>query len=346
MIRHMSQERILSLHENYKKQAKKRILTLLLLLVFVFLLSFLSLLLGSSLSFKDSFLALFRLSEKNNFNILIRIRLPRMLAGLLCGGGLAISGLLMQTCLNNPMASPSTLGISNAAVLGANISLLFFQENFSLPAFAFLFGMLSSFFVLFLSRKRNFSGEALILSGLSLSFFFQALTTLLQYFSNDATLASAVYWTFGDLSRASLSDCLVMGVVVFSSFLFLYAKRWSLNGLSLGEIQGRSLGLNTKRLRFLFLLIASLVTGGCLCYLGIIGFVGLIAPHIGRKIFTSDHKYLLPGTLLLGQILLLFSDNIARLFFMGLSLPVGAICSLFGAPFFLFLIIRKEKASC
>lgn len=334
-----------SLKDGYLRYDRKKKHLLILLFFIVFLLSALSLLLGSAVSFKDSFLALFGIGEEKNISILLNIRLPRMLSGLAVGGGLAICGLVMQTCLDNPMASPQTLGVSNASVLGANIALLVFKGSSSVTPtlFSFLFSFLCTFLVLGISRGRKAKNTTLILTGLALSSLFSAITTLLQYFANDSTLSSAIYWTFGDLSRTNLWDCLIMGIAVCAAFVFFYTQRWSLNGLSLGEAQSKSLGLDSSFLRFLYLLIASIVIGVCLSYVGIISFIGLIGPHIAKKIFHQDHKFLLFGSFFIGEILTLASDNLSRLLFNGISLPVGAVLSILGVPFFLFLVLRKEN---
>lgn len=344
---------------SYKHFIRKKIVFLAVLSAFVLLFLLAGLLLGSSgISLSDSFFAIFGKGEAVNVRIVQKIRLPRVLAGLCAGMGLALSGLLMQSCLDNPMASPGTLGVSNAAVLGANVAILIISGGmvstngnsnwnlfnpYAVSAFAFLFAILSTLLVLGLSRIRNFSPDALILSGVALSALFQAITTLIQYFATDVQLSSAVYWTFGDLGRASFRDVYLMLGVFLVAFLVSYLFRYQLNALTMGEEQAKGLGVRTSLLRFVLLLAASLLAAVSISFLGIIGFVGLMAPHIVRRIIGGDHRFLIPGSCLMGALILLVSDTLARALMQGISLPVGAVTAILGAPFFLFLILSGKK---
>lgn len=340
-----------------KQQRKKRLLLLLLLVVFL-LLAFFSLFFGSSsLSFRDSLLALFGIGEKVNVRIMQRIRIPRVLAGIVAGIGLSISGLIMQTCLGNPMASPATLGVSNAAVLGANVTIVLLSGGnlafkgqewnsfnpYLVSTIAFLFSLGAIIVVLALSKLRHFSSETLVLTGVSLSSLFSAVTTLLQYFATDTELSGAVYWSFGDLGRVTYRQIVIMAIAVAVSYIVFTVFRSQLNALSLGESAARTGGVNTEFLRFLLLALSSLVTACCISFLGVIGFIGLICPHVARRMVSEDHRYLLPSSALCGGILLLFSDDVARVILKGFSLPVGAITALIGAPFFLFLIFASQR---
>lgn len=330
-----------------RKIITRKILLLSFLLLIVLLLSFLSMLLGSgSISFSESFQALFGKGEEMTKNVLLQIRLPRMLGGLFVGGGLSIAGLVMQTSLDNDMASPQTLGVSSASVFGANLSILVFSSSFFLSTtiFAFLFGILCILFILVLSMRSHFKTVTIVLSGLALSSLFQALTAILQYFADSNSLSEAIYWTFGDLSRISLADTLPLSIVSILGLIFFLFESMSLNGMSLGEKEAKSLGIPLGRKRIIFLLVASCMVSLLLSYCGIIAFLGLIAPHIAKKIFHLDHRFLLPGTFLIGQMILLASDMASRLLLSGISLPVGAVLSILGVPFLLMLILRKEKS--
>ena len=336
-----------SLTVQRKAVTKKKGLLLVFLLVLVLLLALLSMLLGTgSISFVESFLAIFGKDEEMTRNILLQIRLPRMLGALFVGGGLSIAGLVMQTSLDNDMASPQTLGVSSASVFGANLSILVFSSSFFLSTtlFAFLFGILSILFIMFLSMRNHFRTVTIVLSGLALSSLFQAMTAILQYFADSNSLSEAIYWTFGDLSRISLNDLLPLGIASFSGLIFFMMESMSLNGMSLGEKEARSLGIPLGRKRIVFLLVSSCMVSLLLSYCGIIAFLGLIAPHIAKKIFHLDHRFLLPGTFLIGQVILLVSDMASRLLLSGISLPVGAVLSILGVPFLLLLILRKEKS--
>ena len=349
----------LDLQSQYRRFTRRKILILLLLGVFVVLLFFVSLMQGSSdLSFSDSLRALFGFGEETAVRIVQKIRLPRVLTGIITGMGLALSGLIMQTCLDNPMASPSTLGVSQASVLGANVGIILLSGGvvatyhgnnwgsynpYAVSAFAFLFSLGAIFLVLIISKIRNFSPDTLILAGIALSALFSAITTLIQYFATDTQLSSAVYWSFGDLGRASFQDVAIMSIAVLLSLFVFILLRWKLNALSQGELQARGLGVRTSLVRFIALLFSSLVTAICISFLGIIGFVGIIAPHVMRRVIGNDHRYLIPGSALSGAVILLVSDTLARVVMKGFSLPVGAVTAILGAPFFLYIIFRTRK---
>ncbi len=310
------------------------------------------------MKFKDAFLGLFGKGDKINIRIMQKIRLPRILAAVLCGIGLSISGLIMQTCLNNPMASPMTLGVSNASVLGANVAIIMLSGGkvstnnnanwnvfnpYAVSSIAFLFSLGAIFLILIIAKTKNFSPETLVLSGLSLSSLFTAITTLLQYFATDTQLSSAVYWSFGDLGRVGYKEIVIMLFAIFISYIVFTLYTNQLNALCLGDDIAKTTGVNTEMLRFILLGLSSLITATCISFLGVISFLGLICPHVARKIFSSNHKYLLPSSALFGSILLLLSDDVSRSLLKGFSLPVGALTAILGAPFFLAIIFSYER---
>lgn len=342
-----------------KEKRKKRIL----LSVFGFLLfviGFFSLFAGpSSLSFSDSFFALFGKGERVNIRIRQNIRLPRILAGIIAGIGLSVSGLIRQSCLDNPMASPSTLGISNAAVLGANVAIILLSGGsvktehntnwnsfnpYAVSRISFFFSFGAIFLILTLAKLRKFTPETIVLAGVCLSSLFSAITTLLQYFATDSQLSGSVYWSFGDLGRVGYKGILILFVLVTLSYLVFAFFASPLNALSLGEEEARRTGINTEILRFILLALSSLIIACCISFFGIIGFIGLICPHRAKKIFGGNHHYLLPSSALTGALLLLLSDDIARVVLRGFSLPVGAVTAILGAPFFLCLLLSYERS--
>ena len=342
-----------------KSGAKKRAVIFTLLGV-VFVLFFLSLMVGSSgMSFGESFLALFGQGENASIRIVQKIRLPQTLAALIAGAGLSIAGLMMQSTLKNPMASPSTLGVSNAAVFGANLSIIGFaggflstghnvqnydvgMNPFATSSLAFVFALLSTVLILLLCRIRSFSSETVVLAGIALGTIWTALTTILQYYATDVGLSAAVIWTFGDLGRATFTTDWIMFAVTLAGIVFFYFFHWKFNALSADEHVAGSLGIRVKPLRFLTLLLASLITAVIVSYLGIIGFVGVICPHVMKRIVGNNHRYLIPASVLFGSVLLLFASIISRLIGNGSALPVGAITSLLGGPFFLYIIFAKK----
>ncbi len=287
--------------------------------------------------------------------VIWRIRLPRILAAIIAGAGLSVAGCVMQNNLRNPLASPSTLGISNAAAFGANLAIIVFgagsvssastdavsiNNPHMVTVSAFFCSMLATMVILLLSKIQNFSSEAMVLSGVALSSLFSAGTILIQYFAQDFQIAAVVFWTFGDLGRITWTEISILTTIIGVAFLYFVFKRWDYNALDSGEETARSLGVNVNRVRQGGLFAASLIAAAAVSFLGIIGFIGLVAPQIMRRIIGGDHRYLIPASALLGSLLLLVSDTMARTMVSPLVLPVGAITSFFGAPLFLYLLVR------
>lgn len=295
--------------------------------------------------------------EKSNL-VIWKIRLPRILAALIAGMGLAISGCIMQTTLRNPLASPSTLGISNAAAFGANVAIVFFSSGtyrssmsdavtivnpYSTTMMAFVFSVVAMMSILLLARLKGFSAESVVLAGVAFGSLFSAGSTLLQYFAEDTQIAAMVFWTFGDLGRVAWQELFLMSGVVLAAILFFAWHRWDYNALESGEEAAVSLGVKVESLRFWSMFLSSLLTAVSVAFLGIIGFIGLIAPQIMRRIIGTDHRFLLIASALTGSALLLIADTLARTVISPVILPVGAITSFFGAPLFLFLLAKGYK---
>ena len=308
----------------------------------------------SNLSFGACLSALMKKGNPSAVRILWNIRIPRVLAAVIAGAGLAVSGLVMQTVLNNPMASPSTLGVSNAAVFGANLSIIAFAggflstgnnvNNFSVGAnpfatslMAFLFSTASILLILGLCTVRSFSPNVVVLSGMAIGSLWTAATTILQFYATDVGIAAAVVWNFGDLGRATYRTDWIMLSVVTVGVLFFLLISWQLNAM----------GVPVEGLRFVCLLLASVMTAVCVSFLGVIGFVGIICPHTVKKLLGQDHRVTVPASALAGSLLLLLADTVSRSMGSGSALPVGAITSMLGAPFFLAIIFsEKGKSKC
>lgn len=352
-------EKTLSVSEQYNVAKAKKIAILLILLALVFLFFVVSVFVGSgTLSFKEVFLAIFNKGSETARLIVRRIRFPRVIAALIAGGGLAVSGLVMQTVLKNPLASPTTLGVSNAAVFGANFAIivvgagafhsthgswLSISNPYLVSTFSFLSAIIAAGSILLLARLKNLNASAIVLAGVAVSAIFQAGTTLIQYFASDTQVASAVYWTFGDLGRASYKTDLIMFIVVAVSTLFFFLKRWDFSAMSGGLAYAKTLGVNTRFMTIMSLLLASLITSVTVSFLGIIGFVGLTAPQFMKRIVGDDYRFLLPSSFLAGALLLLISDILGRLPIFGTSVPVGVVTSLIGGPVFLAILLRRKK---
>lgn len=352
-------EKTLSVSEQYNVAKAKKIAIILILLALVFLFFVVSVFVGSgTLSFKEVFLAIFNKGSETARLIVRRIRFPRVIAALIAGGGLAVSGLVMQTVLKNPLASPTTLGVSNAAVFGANFAIivvgagafhsthgswLSISNPYLVSTFSFLSAIIAAGSILLLARLKNLNASAIVLAGVAVSAIFQAGTTLIQYFASDTQVASAVYWTFGDLGRASYKTDLIMFIVVAVSTLFFFLKRWDFSAMSGGIAYAKTIGVNTRFMTIMSLLLASLITSVTVSFLGIIGFVGLTAPQFMKRIVGDDYRFLLPSSFLAGALLLLISDILGRLPIFGTSVPVGVVTSLIGGPVFLAILLRRKK---
>ncbi len=344
-----------------KQIRKKRTTVIILLTAAVVLLAFVCLFVGSShMTLAECFAALAKQGSAAKVRIIWNIRIPRVLAAIIAGAGLSLSGLVMQTNLNNPMASPSTLGVSNAAVFGANLSIIAYAGGFlstgnnltsytvgmnpyATSLMAFLFSTISILLILGLCRLRSFQPGAVVLAGIAIGSIWTAATTVLQFYATDVGLSAAVIWTFGDLGRATYRTDLIMAAVVLIGAVFFALMSWKYNALLSGDAAAVSMGVNVNLLRFVSMLLASVITAICVSFLGIIGFVGIICPHVTKRLVGQDHRVTIPVSALSGSLLLLLADTLSRSLGSGSALPVGAVTSLLGAPFFLVIIFSREE---
>ncbi|MFW5955853.1 MAG: FecCD family ABC transporter permease [Halorhabdus sp.] len=282
-------------------------------------------------------------------NIVWRNRLPRVLAAVVAGGGLAVAGAAMQTVLRNPLGAPYTLGISQAAAFGAALAILLtgvgggLLETSLTPIAAFLAGMVSTGVILGLVTYRQATPETMILTGVALGSLFSAGLTLLQYFASDTEVAAIVYWTFGDVGRAGWSRVALMAAVVLPATAYFVWHGWDFDVLDAGTETAQSLGVNVASLRIRGMAIASLVTALVVSFVGIIGFVGLVAPHMVRMVIGGTERYLMPGSALVGATLLVVADTAARTVIAPVVLPVGILTSFLGAPLFIYLVIEGRE---
>jgi iron complex transport system permease protein len=287
--------------------------------------------------------------------IVWNIRLPQVLTAIVAGGGLALAGAAMQSILRNPLGSPFTLGISHAAAFGAALAVMlqgssllpvaltsYLSGSLVVTSFAFFFSLISACVIIAVSRLRGTSSEIMILAGVALGALFTAATMLLQFFADDVQLASMVFWSFGDTTRASWNELGFLTLVTILSSLYFIANSWSYNAIDAGDETARGLGIRIERLRIGTMLVASLLTAVVISLLGIIGFVGLIVPHMVRRVIGADHRFLLPATLLSGGVLLALADTVAKLILQPQVLPVSVLTAFLGAPAFFYLVIRRK----
>jgi iron complex transport system permease protein len=299
------------------------------------------------------------LEVSRRFDVIVwNIRLPQALAAIVAGAGLAVAGTAMQSILRNPLGSPFTLGISHAAAFGAAFSVMVLDGGimssaqadavnitnpYTTTAMAFLFSLAAAGVIIGVSRLRAATPEVMILTGVALGALFTAGTMFLQYFADDVQLAAIVFWTFGDTARASWTELGVITVVTVLGSAYFMANSWNYNAIDAGDETAKGLGVRVERVRIIGMLFASMLTAFIIAFLGIIGFVGLVVPHMVRRVIGSDHRFLLPASILCGGLLLLLSDTAARLIMLPHVLPVSVLTAFMGAPVFLYLIIRGHK---
>ena len=343
-----------------EKRNRRNTVILLLMLAAVIAVGVASLFVGSSdMAFDDALDALLGMGNDAQSRIIWRIRMPRVLAAIVAGAGLSVAGLVMQTTLNNAMASPSTLGVSNAAVFGANLAIIAFAggflstgnnlQNFDVGAnpyatslLAFVFSTVSVLMILGLCSVRSFSPNVVVLAGMAIGSVWTAATTILQFYATDVGLSAAVVWSFGDLGRATYKTIAIMLAAVCIGLAFFTLMAWKYNALLSGEATAKTMGVNVEGLRFVSLLLASVITAVCVSFLGVIGFVGIICPHVTKKLLGQDHRVAIPMSCLMGSVLLVLADTLSRSLGSGSALPVGAITSLLGAPFFIAIIFGRK----
>ena len=343
-----------------EKRKRRNTAIMLAMLAAVVVVGVVCLFIGSSnMTFRDGLDALLGRGSAAQSRIIWKIRMPRVLAAIVAGAGLSVAGLIMQTTLNNTMAAPSTLGVSNAAVFGANLSIIAFAggflstgnnlQNFDVGAnpyatslLAFVFSAASILLILGLCTIRSFSPNVVVLSGIAIGAVWTAATTILQFYATDVGLSAAVVWSFGDLGRATYRTIVIMLAAVWVGLLFFRLMAWKYNALLSGEATAKTMGVNVEGLRFVSLLLASVITAACVSFLGVIGFVGVICPHITKKLLGQDHRVTIPVSCLMGSLLLLLADTLSRSLGSGSALPVGAITSLLGAPFFIAIIFSRK----
>ena len=284
--------------------------------------------------------------KDSSIAIVWNIRLPRILTGAMVGMGLAVSGTVFQSILMNPLADPYTIGVSTGAAFGASLAIYIniFLENIQVPIilFAFTAALITLSLVIVLAEKgRKFDSSSLIISGIIVSSILSAGISFIKNAAGEE-VGAIVFWLMGSLVSRSWTHVHLLTPLIFFGTLICIFFSADLNIVSLGEDTSVSLGIETKKIRFIYLVTASLMTAACVSVSGIIGFVGLIVPHMLRFILTPDNRILIPLSGLLGSIVLMVSDNFSRVLFTN-EIPVGIITTLLGGPFFLFIYLRRGK---
>lgn len=320
-----------------------------------------SLMVGSSgIKLGDVIMTLIGRGTKQTNAIVFNIRMPRVAAAVAVGVALAMCGCIMQNVMRNPLASASTLGVSQGASFGAaaaicllgagsqinpgaSSAVLTITNPYLVTAFAFLGGMTTTVIILSISRLRGVTPSTMVLVGVAISSMFSGGTTLIQYFGDDVMVATVVYWTFGSLGRAGWKEIAIIAVLCAAAFIFYMYHRWDYNAMESGSHTAKSLGVNVDFLIPASMAVCALIASVSVAFVGCISFIGLIASHIMRRFVGNDHRFLIPCTALCGGVLLLLSDIACRIIVPPKLLPIGALTSFLGAPLFLYLIMRGRK---
>lgn len=275
--------------------------------------------------------------------IVWNVRSPRIMLAVFSGIAFALSGAVYQACFRNPLVEPYILGVSAGAAFGASLGIMFPVFFQSVQIMAFFGGILAVFISYMVSRNRGRTPTiTLVISGVVTGSLFSALVSLLKYLAPDAQLREITFWMMGGFYYANWTDVIITGPLVLGAFIIIFAMSWKLNILSMGDEEARSLGVHPERYRVFFILLTTLVTSLCVSQVGIVAWVGLMAPHATRLIFGADNTYVIPGGALLGALFLLICDTLARTL-TGSEIPIGILTSILGAPFLVYLLRSRGR---
>ncbi len=276
--------------------------------------------------------------------VIFEVRFPRILASILVGASLSVSGTVYQSMFKNPLVSPDILGVSAGAAFGAALGIFLSFSSIGIQLSAFIFGIIGVAFVYLISlRIKDDPLIILVITGILVGSIFTSFTSLIKYLADtEGKLPAITFWIMGSLAGINMGDLKKVIIPILLGMIPLYILRWRLNVLSLDEDEAKTLGLDTGKFRAIVIICSTLMTAASVSISGVIGWIGLVIPHLGRMLVGSDHKILLPSTILLGGSYLLLIDNIARAL-TTVELPLGILTSLVGAPFFIFLLLNKER---
>lgn len=330
-----------------KNYSKKYRLTFFILWIILFAVIATSFCIGRySISYQD--LSKSILNQLFNFNfklapnistVLYNIRLPRILMGLLVGLGLSVSGATLQAVFHNPMVSPDVLGASSSAGFGAALGILLGFNRFSTTLLSFSMGTISIFIVILVSKNIKMNRDiGLVLTGMMVSSLFSSAISLLKLIADPTSeLPAITYWLMGSLNSSTIDDFIFSAPIIFIGLIVIFLIRWKLNILTLGDEEAHSLGVNPEKLRIVAILSTTLITAVCVSVSGVIGWIGLVIPHVSKIFFGNDMRRVIPGSILLGSSFLLIVDNFSRLISTS-EIPIGILTSFIGAPFFIYLM--------
>ncbi|MFN3527583.1 MAG: FecCD family ABC transporter permease [Candidatus Altarchaeaceae archaeon] len=301
--------------------------------------------------FIEKFLGIFGIQYESGATqteetIVLEVRGPRVIMGIIVGAALAIAGAAMQGLFRNPMAEPYVLGMSSGAAVGAALAIVLGISflGFGIVGMAFVFALLEITIVYFIARTHGkIPVETLLLAGIAMGFFMYAIVSFLKFIAPDETLKVIVLWLMGSLSGATWSKIPIVLPILIIGTIGIYMLSRELNAMQFGEETASYVGVNVETTKRLLLIFSSIITATAVAFSGIIGFVGLIIPHIIRMIAGPDHHILLPASALFGGIFLVLCDIIARAAFSPVELPIGIVTAFIGAPYFIYLLRKKKK---
>ena len=276
--------------------------------------------------------------------IVFKVRLPRIIGAMLVGASLSVSGAVYQGMFKNPLVSPDILGVTSGAAFGAALAIFLSFNTVGIQVSSFLFGLIGVLLVYLISmRIKDDPIISLVITGVLIGSIFTSLTSLIKYLADtNDKLPTITFWLMGSLSSISMRDIKVIFIPISLGMIPLYILRWRLNVLSLNEDEAKTLGLNTEKIRIIVVICSTLMTAASVSVSGMIGWIGLVIPHLSRMIVGPDYRVLLPTTILLGSSYLLLIDNIARAL-TTVEIPLGILTSLLGAPFFIFLLLNNKR---
>lgn len=336
---------------DYKKHSYRRIIFILIGLLICTVSFITDVIVGpASLTLRDVWLAVMQSPEvsKNADVIIWSIRLSTAVMALLVGASLGIAGAGMQTILDNPLSSPYTLGISAGAGFGASLvvviglSSLEFLGEFMVPFGAFVFAGLTSFFIYSINKIKNFSSETMILAGIGMMFLFQALQSLMQYMATPEALQNIVFWTMGSLTKANWLSISIVLVALLVMLPLMMRESWRLTALKLGDEKASGLGVNVEHLRVKIFLFISIITAVAVSFVGTIGFIGIVGPHIARMLVGEDQRYFLPLSAVCGMVILSLASIASKMLIPGAMFPIGIVTAIIGVPFFFSLVLTRK----
>lgn len=345
----------------YNKYVLRKRISIIITIIILVIVAIFSMGIGSmKIPFDEVVKVLFGNGDPKYTTAILNIRLIRVVTAIIVGAALSVSGAVMQCVLRNPLASASSLGVSQGAAFGAAMGIVVFgggminsssaksaiavENPYVVTLCAFVFGIVSTIVIIGISQlKKNIGPGGLILAGTALSSLFAGASTLLQYFADDTKLGAIVFWTFGNLGSTSWNEIPVLAIIFAAAMVYFLFNRWNYNAMEAGADTAKSLGVNTRSVMLISMIICSLMAAVAVSFVGIISFVGLIAPHIMRKFVGNDYRYLIPASAIAGSLLLLLADIVSRLVIPPVILPIGALTSFLGAPLFLFLLFKGGK---